>query len=242
MNDMERREDPGKDEQPGGPGPSPQQREEDLYTARLVARVQAGETDAFGEIYQRYFDRVYKYLMVLLRHHHDAEDAAQQAFTQAFARIGEYEQRTQPFRSWLFATVRNLAIDELRRRHKIDVEPPEEMDRLREGEGAELTPDDPGPLGWITDSELTMFVERLPLHQRQILLLRFLLDLQPREIAKVLDRTPNEVSALLYRSTLFLRKRLAAIGRGSSGDGGTREPMRARVKALPVLRRRRFSL
>ena len=53
---------------------------EDADTARLVPRFQAGETELFARLYERYFDRVYAYLHIVLKESHEVEDATQDVF------------------------------------------------------------------------------------------------------------------------------------------------------------------
>jgi DNA-directed RNA polymerase specialized sigma24 family protein len=85
-----------------------------------------------------------------------------------------------------------------------------------------------------------MFIERLPLAQRQVLLLRFMLDLSNDEIARVLDRSNDDVRLLQSRALRFLRDRLAAVGRTSTRPG--RVPALRRFRQVPVLRSRRYAL
>jgi hypothetical protein len=85
-----------------------------------------------------------------------------------------------------------------------------------------------------------MFTERLPLEQRQVLLLRFMLDLPHSQVASVLGRTPVEVRDLQRRALSFLRARLTAVGRDVRPERGARM-IRRRGHAY-VLRKRRFSL
>jgi RNA polymerase sigma-70 factor (ECF subfamily) len=212
---------------------------EDVDTARLVTRIQAGETEGYSELYLRYFDRVYGYLRVILRGSPEAEDLAQQVFVKVLEGLPSYERRTQPFRAWLFAVVRNTVVDELRRRHRLEVVDPHALDRQREERG-DTTEGELGALRWITDRELLLFIERLPIAYRQVLLLRFMLDLPSREIAVIVGRTPEDVRKLQERGLRFLRARLAAVGRGPRHGG--RIPLRARWKPLNVLRERRFAL
>ena len=222
-------------------------REGDAEDARLVERFQAGDMDAFGTLYERWYERLYSYLRVILKRTHDAEDATQQVFTQALEALPRYESRS-PFRAWLFAIARNHAIAQLRKENQVELVDPAELDRLREQQGvAELELPE---LVWITDRDLTIFVELLPMPQRQVLVLRYLLDLPNKEVAEVLGRTPDQVKVLHYRAMTFLRERLAAIGRGPDGEEKPevkREPedevsSSQRFKQNEVLRHRRFVL
>jgi RNA polymerase sigma-70 factor (ECF subfamily) len=212
---------------------------EDTDSARLVARFQTGDNGAFEALYMRYFDRVYSYLWLVLRNPVEAEAAAQQVVVRVFETLPAYEQRGKPFRAWLFTIARNHAISQLRRRGETVVEDPDELGRRQDAP-------DPGSeplsvLDWISDAELLLFIERLPATQRQILVLRYMLDLSYAQIAEVLGRTPSDVRRLQHRALKFLRERLRAIGR---------EPRRAadpigwqrRFRQARVLRDRRFAL
>jgi RNA polymerase sigma-70 factor (ECF subfamily) len=210
---------------------------EDLDTARLVTRIQAGDRDGFALLYMRYFDRVYSYLNILLGDPHAAEDAAQQVFLQLLQALPGYERRRQPFRAWLFVIVRNLALKQLRKSGRLEVVDPVELNRRRE-----LSVDDSDlrALEWVSDRDLTLLVERLPLAQRQVLMLRFMLGLQHREIASVLGRSETDVTVLQSRALRFLRERLTALGRAP--EHGRRSRMTNRAQKAHVLRRRRFAL
>jgi RNA polymerase sigma-70 factor (ECF subfamily) len=210
---------------------------EDVDTARLVAAIQAGQRDAAALLYARYFDRVYFYMRLALGDAHDAEDAAQQVFTSVLVALPRYEVTASPFRAWLFTIARNCALRELRRRGRAEPVAPDELDREREAasERSELS-----VLDWISDRELLMFVERLPEVQRQVLVLRYLLDLSTAEIAQVLDRSLVDVRSLQSRAVRFLRARLAALDRTAP----LRRPLRIRrcLRQAPVLGARRWAL
>jgi hypothetical protein len=85
-----------------------------------------------------------------------------------------------------------------------------------------------------------MFVDRLPLAQREVLVARFVLDLTDTQIAELLSRSPESVRVLQHRALAFLRTRL----RNLSGEGN--EGAKARMKRCPdqapVLRMRRWAL
>jgi RNA polymerase sigma-70 factor (ECF subfamily) len=209
---------------------------EDLDTARVVARIRAGNSEAFSVLYTRYFDRVYNYLVVVLRSPHEAEDVTQQVFMRVLEALGSYEQRG-PFRGWLFAIVRNHAVSHLRKHGRLESVDPSVLDERR---ASSPMAGDLSALDWISDRELLMFIERLPLAQRQVLMLRYMLDLRHGEIARILGRSPEDVRMLQSRAQRFLRQRLGALRQ--EGSRRDRSHMLRRQRQAYVLRRRRFSL
>jgi RNA polymerase sigma-70 factor (ECF subfamily) len=215
------------------------QKLEDRDTARVVARYQAGDREAYAILYKRYFSRVFGYLRVVLNNPHDAEDAAQEVFANVLAALPKYKAGSRPFRAWLFRIVRNQALDELRAGGREDLLAPEDLDEARERTGEVEEPDLP-VLDWITDRDLSIFVERLTLQQRQVLLLRYLMGMRSEEIAETLGITAPQVRGLQRRAVDFLRERMVAIGREPKG---VRRPEMQRFrKQAQVLRNRRFAL
>jgi len=208
---------------------------EDADTARLIARIQAGESALYTTLYERYFDRVYSYLRIALQDPDEAEDATQDVFIRVLQAIPRYERRSVPFRAWLFRIARNCAVSRLRKRGRYTLAPPTAL--LQEG----LVESD--RIGSIEDSELVSLIERLPLGQRQVLTLRYMLDLPNREIATILDRTPESIRQLHHRALQYLRRCLepapaAAVGRQFGNV--RRESMVRMPRPSPVLRARRY--
>jgi RNA polymerase sigma-70 factor (ECF subfamily) len=180
--------------------------EEDVDTARLVMRIQAGENELFGRLYQRYFDRVYAYLYIALQDTHEVEDASQEVFMRVFEALPRYERRAVPFRAWLFRIVRNTGINQLRKRHQLTVEAPDKVARRVEA-GGEVP--EPTSLEWLEDRQLVALIERLPLAQRQVIVLRYMLELSSEEIGQVLGRKPDAIRQLHQRAMRFLRDNLS---------------------------------
>lgn len=210
---------------------------EDADSARLVTRLQAGEEALFADLYQRYFDRVYSYLRVALHDRHEAEDASQQVFLQVMEALPRYEVREVPFRAWLFRVVRNYALNHLEKHGRVAVEDPVELDRRRELEVEEL---EPRLLDWLSDSDMIILIGRLPLAQRQVMMLRYMMDLSWTQVAEVLGRSPAAVRQLQARALTQLRVRLAATNR--PGRSEVRMPMVRRRRVFPVTYARRHAL
>jgi RNA polymerase sigma-70 factor (ECF subfamily) len=210
-------------------GDSCEVQREDADTARLITRIQAGELEGFAVLYERYFDRVYGYLRVLLKDDYEAEDLAQQVFIKLLEGIDRYERRRQPFRAWLFVVIRNCARDHLRSQARVSAMDPSELGERQER--AALAAGETGQhasvaaelrtLAWLTSDDLAMLVERLPQVQRQVLALHFLLGMPAADIGRALGVSANHVSVLQYRALGFLRERLKSLGLEPAPAQGT---------------------
>jgi RNA polymerase sigma-70 factor (ECF subfamily) len=171
---------------------------EDARAGELVARIQAGRA-GFDELYRLYFDRVYAYARLVLRDEHGAEDVAQQTFVRVLEALPRYERRSQPFRAWLFVIARHAVIDYRARLNRTDRCDPHLLEVMR---------DRTAPEAEYSTGELAPLVMRLPLAQRQVVFLRYVMDLSPAEIADVLGRSPAGVRQLQSRAVRTLRSRL----------------------------------
>jgi RNA polymerase sigma-70 factor (ECF subfamily) len=174
---------------------------EDVESARLVIRVQSGDRDAFSQLYLRYFDAIYGYMRVALRDAHEAEDATQDVFLQAFRALPRYELRGQPPRRWLFRIARNVAIDRGRRMRAT----PHDPALLEARSEAEL---DGGFEDLFSDAALVAHIERLPQSQREVLFLRYAAGFEAPEIAAMTKRSPAAVRQIHHRAIAELRRRL----------------------------------
>ena len=206
----------------------------------LVTRCREGDLDAFKDLYSAYFDRIYGYVCVILRDRHEAEDVTQQVFVKAMQGIGGYEGSPgSSFDAWLFRIARNAVMDVLRRGRRIKVEDPATIDdrRARDGESHDAIAE----LSKLSDSDVAVFLERLPDAQRDAIVLRFVLGMSAEEVGQAMNRRTEAVRALQSRGLRTLQQRLVAVGEKSSG-GRSRMPTRTRVRPAPVLAARRFAL
>jgi RNA polymerase sigma-70 factor, ECF subfamily len=169
--------------------------------ARAVARAKQGDQSAIRFLYLRYSGNVYGYARSIVRNDHDAEDIVQQVFTRLLTAIQNYEQRSVPFSAWLLRITHNLAIDFMRRRAPICEEPELSV-------GQEDTAIDSGHLRDMLRDALA----ELPEVQRQIVVMRHVGGLSPREIAVQLGRSEDSVHGLHHRGRRALQAALAQAG------------------------------
>jgi RNA polymerase sigma-70 factor (ECF subfamily) len=194
----------------------------------LVARFKAGDTSAFAHLYEAYFDAVYAYLHVLLRDAQAAEDATQETFARALAALPRYTSRGVPVAAWLFRIARNHAFDVLRTRSRTEPgeEPLRDLAERPERRGE----------AWLSDEQLLRSVERLPLPQRQALVLRFMLDMSNLEIAGVMGTTVGNVRTLQSRALRRLRTRLEPVRAAGPTRAADARRGRAAVAGLVTAR------
>jgi RNA polymerase sigma-70 factor (ECF subfamily) len=77
-----------------------------MTDAALVARARSGDVEAFGRLVDRYYDDCTRFARRMLGNRHDAEDALQEAFVNAYQALGRYHER-DAFRGWLYRIVVN---------------------------------------------------------------------------------------------------------------------------------------
>lgn len=175
--------------------------------AESVARVQAGETDAFEELVRRHGRRVYRSLVGILGSADEAEDAMQDVFMKAFQHIGDFERRSR-FSTWLVRIAINTGIQRVRGR--------KELDSLEDEDG-EFRPrniqawqDDPEQC--CSKEEMRRLVEKeimkLPVKYRVVLMLRDVEELSTADAANTLGLGVPALKARLVRGRLMLRESL----------------------------------
>ena len=185
-------------------------REEDL-----VRRAQRREPEAFGQLYEEHFDRIYRYVMLRVRNQADAEDITQQVFLKALENIGSYRWRGKPFASWLFRIAHNLVVDYWKKksREKVAAVAPEEIDEMA------ASPNDPAALAELNFDmkQLAAACDRLTEGQREIISLRFAGGLSVAESAKVMGKSEGAVKVLQHAALVKLRRILCPAGEEVDG-------------------------
>ena len=135
----------------------------------------------------------------IVRDEHEAEDVTQHVFSKLPTGLARYEPRLVPFSAWILRVAHNAAIDHLRRRRPVPCE---------EVHSRELADDVSGRERF---AELRIALDALPAEQRKVIMLRFLVGLNSREIAKRLGRSENAVHGLQHRGRRRLRAELRRI-------------------------------
>ncbi|MEK7214883.1 MAG: sigma-70 family RNA polymerase sigma factor, partial [Chloroflexota bacterium] len=178
-----------------------------------AALVEQAKTDpkAFGVLYDRYVDRIYRFGFRRLGSHVEAQDLTSQSFQRALEALPRYRSTGAPFGAWLYRIAVNLANDRWNeRRWSTPLEPDKPEDPAGDPLDEFLAEEE--------RSELWREVDRLPLHQRRVLALRFGQGLSNQEVSRIINRSETATKQLVYRSLVALRARV------NPPEGGGRSP------------------
>ncbi len=157
-----------------------------------VRRAQAGAVSEFEALFRAHWGPAYRAAYLVVRDASAAEDIAQEAFLSAVRTLDRFDRR-RPFGPWLHRIVVNRAIDWARAR------------ALRpEAEAV----DTPAPERPEHDEELLRELDRLSPEHRAVIVLRYLLEYTPGEIADLLELPRGTVNSRLRRGLDHLKERL----------------------------------
>lgn len=166
---------------------------------------------AYGEIYDMFADRIRRFLAFKLPRPEDAEELT----TEVFLRGWEYMSTStvQNLNAFFFRIARNLVADFYRK-----YKPTDEM--------TGVDPEDAGPslaekvATKVETDELLKFLRTLKDEYREVLVMRYLSEMEVKEIASALEKTPNSIRVLLHRAKKALQGALdeAHASRGAKND------------------------
>jgi len=174
-------------------------RDGEAVVLSAVGRAKDGDADAIRFLYLRYADNVYGYVCSIVRDEHEAEDVTQQIFAKLLTALQRYEPRSVPFSAWILRIAHNAAIDHMRARRAV---PCEEV-RSADTEDIDISRE--------RSRDLQAALEKLPSEQRDVIVMRFVLGLSPREIAERIGRSEDAVHGLQHRGRTTLRRELTAM-------------------------------
>jgi len=169
----------------------------------LVDAARVGDEGAIATLYNRYFPRVYRYMLVRTGNVGDAEDLAEEVFIRVLDALERFEWRQVPFSAWLFRIAHNAVVSHQRR------------DGAR-GRFSPLSPSLPvntqGPEEAVEArlalDEVMEATRNLPEAQRKVIALRFGAGLSVAETARALGKSGGNVKVIQHKAIVKLRELL----------------------------------
>ncbi len=169
----------------------------------IVRRAQQRDEEAFTQLNEANFDKIYRYVALRIGDKTEAEDMTQQVFLKALQSLSSFKWRGISFSAWLFRIAHNQVVDYLRKKTK-------QATTLLD-ESLVSSNSDPQLVAEhkLDIEQLLSATKRLTEAQREVLSLRFAGELPVAEVAKVMGKSQGAVKALQHSAIGALRKVLS---------------------------------
>lgn len=161
-----------------------------MTSDQTLARRAAYDPEAFGELFDRYALKIYRYTYSRVRHHESAEDITSQVFHDAFENISQYRP-VAPFSAWLFTIARRRIADFFRKSNPVTAlteELPQDRPEILDQLGAQEE-----------HQRLAGQLEALDEDERELLRLRFAAEMPYKDIAALVNKKSGAVKIAIYR-------------------------------------------
>jgi RNA polymerase sigma-70 factor (ECF subfamily) len=170
-----------------------------------ITLTRQGEKAAFNHLVEKYRLPVYNLCYQMLHNVHEAEDAAQEVFLRAYAKLDTYDDRKQ-FSTWLFAIASHYCLDRLKspRVPLISWDMLDDFCADRTAAQPERT-----LLKAETTQEIRALLDTLPPDYRAAVVLKYWYSLSYREIAQILNTPVSAIKSRLF----YARKKMAQAAR-----------------------------
>jgi RNA polymerase sigma-70 factor (ECF subfamily) len=174
----------------------------------LVQAAQSGDGDAFGKLYDRYVDSVFRFIYYRVNDRGLAEDFTSETFLRALRRISTITYQGRDIGAWFMTIARNIVFDHAKSaRFRLE---------LTTGEMIDSDETEPSPetrvLTHLTNERLLKAVNELGDEQKECIVLRFLSGLSVAETAEVMGKNDGAIKALQHRAV----KRLNSLLEGET--------------------------
>jgi len=167
----------------------------------LVRRAQNRDQEAFAQLYEEHFDKIYRYIALRIGNEAEAEDMTQQVFLNALQSISSFRWKGVPFSAWLFRIAHNQAVDHLRRKKRTAV--PLDESVASNDNAPQLIAEQK-----LDIERLLLATQKLTDAQREVISLRFTSELSIAQVAKIMGKSQGAVKALQHSAIVALRRAL----------------------------------
>lgn len=174
-----------------------------------VELARTGDPEAVGWLYERYFERIYRYIYLKIGDATEAEDLTEQVFLKMIEAISSFKWQGFTFSAWLYRIAHNQVVDAIRHNAR---RPQTPLDPVSDTIPSDK--DDPYLHAEQQDSKahLLAAISSLTDLQAQVIMLKFGAGLTNSQVAEMMDRTEGAVKSLQYSALQNLNKVMATRG------------------------------
>jgi RNA polymerase sigma-70 factor, ECF subfamily len=170
---------------------------------QLVQQAQAGNSEAFGQLYDAYMERIYRFVYFRVEDQQTAEDITSQVFLKAWSNLDRFQFSRTPYLAWLYTIAHNAVIDHYRTRKVTTA-----LDdvQLSQPDHSELVENEIDLTAEMRSVKTAL--QSLTDDQQKVLTLKFIEGMSNNEIARHLGKREGAIRALQMRGLQALAKQL----------------------------------
>jgi RNA polymerase sigma-70 factor (ECF subfamily) len=170
---------------------------------QLVLQAQDGNSEAFGQLYDAYMERIYRFVYFRVEDQQTAEDITSQVFLKAWSNLDRFQFSRTPYLAWLYTIAHNAVIDHYRTRKVTTALDDVQLSQPDHSEQVENEIDLTVEMG-----SVKMALQALTDDQQKVLTLKFIEGMSNNEIARHLGKREGAIRALQMRGLQALAKQL----------------------------------
>jgi RNA polymerase sigma-70 factor (ECF subfamily) len=170
---------------------------------QLVLQAQAGNSEAFGQLYDAYMERIYRFVYFRVEDQQTAEDITSQVFLKAWSNLDRFSFNRTPYLAWLYTIAHNAVIDHYRTRKVTAALDDVQLSQQDHAEVVENEIDLTNEMKTIKGA-----LQMLTDDQQKVLTLKFIEGMSNTEIARHLGKREGAIRALQMRGLQALAKQL----------------------------------
>lgn len=165
-----------------------------------IKKAKRGNKEAFGLLYNHYLPQIYRFILLKVNSRKEAEDLSHEVFLSAWQHIFDYQYEGFPFSSWLYQIAKNAVIDFYRTSKKnVSVENVDENILKVDTEDSDKLD------AALEVAQIKKIISLLRPDYQDVLIMRFIEDMSPEEIAGALNKSEGAVRLLQHRAIKELK-------------------------------------
>jgi RNA polymerase sigma-70 factor, ECF subfamily len=164
--------------------------------------------DRFLKAFDEYSDALFRHAVYRLSDRERAVEVVHDTFTKVWGYLRNGHE-IDSYKSFLYKVINNLIIDEYRRRKEVSLDAILAEEGVDEGSFKELHTGGAEEVTFSMDAKRALeLLSELPVVYREVITLRYVDGLGPKEISELIEETENVVSVRLHRALRLLRERI----------------------------------
>lgn len=172
----------------------------------LVEKLKFQDQEAYGELYNIYVDRIYRYIYFKVSKREEAEDLTSEVFLKTWQYLCDSDNEIRNFKALLYQIARNLVIDLYRQRSRAETINSEEMlEQIEDAKQQSL----------LTEIEIKIDIDKIEKSIRvlkdeykDVVVLKYIEELSINEISEIMNKSKGAIRVMLHRALSILRNNL----------------------------------